>query len=149
APHLPECDERAHRPGHLVNGVRDPRRGRVVVPRPRPATPVSVLGPGHQLLAAVPAEPQVVDERRAGARDLQRGLRLQLPRRRAAGRPRSALASIGLASYSRLSRPSIRWTKSSGSLCESRSSADVTTAGSPITKRVRRRILPCALSVSS
>src|SRR5436190_24244355 len=105
--HLTERDKRARRAGDARDGLRDPCGGRAFLPRPRPAAAVPVLGTGHQLLEAVLAEPQVVDERRAGARDLQRGLRLQLPRRRAPGRPRSALASIGLTSYSRLNRSSI------------------------------------------
>src|SRR4029077_11661099 len=46
----------------------------------------AVVGAGHQLLAALPRQPDVVDERRAGDRDISGRFRVQLPGRRAAGR---------------------------------------------------------------
>src|SRR5581483_3179376 len=75
-----------------LDGLRHPRRGRALVPGSRAAAALSIVGTGHQLLAAVPAEPEVVDERGSGHRDLHRGVRVQLPGRRAPRRVRPAAA---------------------------------------------------------
>ena len=48
--------------GEPIDGVRDPRRGVAVVPGARGAAADPVVGPGHQLLAALPDEHDVVDE---------------------------------------------------------------------------------------
>src|SRR5207244_5228262 len=85
-----------HRPGHALDRLRDPGRGGALVSGAgRPAAD-AVVGPGHQLLAALPSQPDVVDERRARHRDIPGGLRVQLPGRRATRRARPAAPEPGL-----------------------------------------------------
>jgi len=86
------ANDRARRAGHARHRVRDPRRGGALVPRSRAPAPVSLVGAGHQLLAALPREHEMVDERRSGERDLHRRVHIQLPRGRAPGCAGSAAA---------------------------------------------------------
>ena len=79
---FPNITNPLHRAGHAFDGVRDPRRGSALVPGARTAAARPLVGAGHQLLPALPTEPQVVDERRSRAGHLQRRLRVQLPGRR-------------------------------------------------------------------
>src|SRR3954453_22844927 len=91
APHLAERLEPDRGAGESVYGVRDPGRSVIVVSgAPRPAAD-AVLGPGHQLLAAISLQHDVVDERRAWHRDLPGGAGVQFPGRRPPRRARSAV----------------------------------------------------------